>query len=321
MYSHARILTILLSALTLLLGIPAFAVVYVDSNAAGPTHDGNSWGTAYLTIQAGVADPRAPAENVWVATGAYNENVNIAAANVSVFGGFIPNPLDPDPFGDRTPGSSIVTPLVTSTSVFQAATGTILDGFTITGGLADLGAAVQSTGASLIVQLCTITGNQARMGAGLYATAGYMAAKSCTFTNNTARDTVAHPGIAEGGAIWGRNCTLAVSDCYVYQPDRHRLSRPIAGPTARGGAIFSQGGSVRVERGIFSDCSATGTTATHYAYGGALFSSRARYISGATFSYDVPPLARGTPRRPTAGPSRFWIQPRSTSATTHSPTM
>ena len=293
MYSHARILTVLLSALTLSLGVPAFAVVYVDFDAAGPAHDGNSWGTAYLTIQAGVSDPRAPAQDVWVATDNYNENVNITVENVAVLGGFDPDPLDPDPLGNRVLGSSIVTPLVTSTSVFQATTGTILDGFTISGGLADLGAAVKSTGTSLIVQNCTISGNHARMGAGLYATAGYMAAKLCTFTNNTARDTFANPGIAEGGAIWGQNCTLAVSDCTFTNQIATVSEDLITGPTARGGAIFSQGGGVRVERSIFNGCSATGSTATHYAYGGALFSSTGAVYLASNFFIRCSALGTG----------------------------
>ena len=37
----------------------SLAIVYVDLNAPGPTHDGTSWDTAFLTIQQGVDAPLA----------------------------------------------------------------------------------------------------------------------------------------------------------------------------------------------------------------------------------------------------------------------
>jgi hypothetical protein len=45
------------------------SVVYVSKNAPGPTHDGTSWATAFITVQAAV-DAAAPGDEVWVAESA-----------------------------------------------------------------------------------------------------------------------------------------------------------------------------------------------------------------------------------------------------------
>lgn len=290
MNTHVRIPIVLLSILILSIAMPAFAVVYVDSNAADPTHDGMSWKTAYLTIQEGVNDARASAEGVWVAAGDYIENVNITANDVAVHGGFAPAPNDP---ALRVPGSSFVTPFTTSTSTFRVSTGALLDGFTITGGKAALGAAVKSLGSSLIVQECTITGNQARMGAGIYATSGYVAIKSSIFDDNTARDTAAAPGLAEGGAIFTVNSALIVIGCSFANQVASVSEDADTGPTAMGGAICAQGGMLRVERSTFTGCSATGTSATHYAYGGAIYSTGANVYIASNFFIRCSALGTG----------------------------
>ncbi|MCL5105117.1 MAG: hypothetical protein M1133_13520, partial [Armatimonadetes bacterium] len=278
MNASRLILCTLLPLLIVSLGVAASAVVFVDANAPGPAHDGTSWQTAYRDIQSGVNDALSATKNVWVATGAYSENVAITKNNVALYGGFKPDPNDSDPFGSRTPGSSVVTPAVSSTSTFIAATGTRIDGFTIENGSADQGAAINSAGTSLIVVLCYILNNTSIKGAGIYAPGGYLSVQKCTFNNDKARDTGANPGVAEGGAIWAQNCALNVFES-VFNSDVATVSNAlISGPTARGGAIFASGGSgVRIDRCKFDACSATGSSLpTYYAYGGAIF------IKGAT---------------------------------------
>ena len=63
------------------------ATVYVDQNAPGPAHDGSSWDTAFLTIQAGVT-AATPGGEVWVADGTYAENV-VMGEGVQLYGGFL----------------------------------------------------------------------------------------------------------------------------------------------------------------------------------------------------------------------------------------
>ena len=51
----------------------AWPVVYIDSDAPGPTHDGTSWLTAYTDLQSAL-DATAAGE-IWVAAGTYFPSV------------------------------------------------------------------------------------------------------------------------------------------------------------------------------------------------------------------------------------------------------
>lgn len=77
-------------------------VIFVDASAAGPTHDGTSWATAYTTLQDALAAATAGTE-IWVATGVYYpDEGGSAVANsvtatfalqndVAIYGGFAGN--------------------------------------------------------------------------------------------------------------------------------------------------------------------------------------------------------------------------------------
>jgi hypothetical protein len=62
------------------------AVFRVSAGAPGPTRDGLSWSTAFLKVQDAV-NTAAAGDEVWVATGVYNEAVTMKEA-VSLYGGF-----------------------------------------------------------------------------------------------------------------------------------------------------------------------------------------------------------------------------------------
>jgi len=81
-----RLLFVLL-AVTLLCAGASQAVVYVDQNSTGLSHDGLSWDTAFLTIQKAI-DDNPPGTEIWVANGTYIENVVLKMAD-SVYGGFL----------------------------------------------------------------------------------------------------------------------------------------------------------------------------------------------------------------------------------------
>lgn len=276
MVVFSRILYSLLFSIFLISSSPSFAVVYVNSAAGGVTHDGNSWSTAYLTIQAGVNDARVPNEQVWVATGNYAENVNITKIGVEILGGFSPNPADPNPVGNRNLGSSIITPSVVTTSMFTTAAGALIDGFTIKNGQALLGAGVRVIGSSVIIQNCTFYNNSGRLGGAIYGDSNYISVKKSRFENNSVKDTAANPGLADGGAIWSIQGTLVVSDCVFISNTATVTKALVGGIKARGGAIFAQSGSnLRVERSVFYKCAANGSTQpTYFAYGGAVYAEQ-----------------------------------------------
>ena len=64
---------------------------------------------------------------------------------------------------------------------------TVLDGFTITGGLADLGGAMYNDGSSPTVTNCLFSGNSASIhGAGMYNCSSSPTVTNCRFTENSA---------------------------------------------------------------------------------------------------------------------------------------
>jgi hypothetical protein len=63
------------------------AVIYVDRNASGTTHDGTTWGKAYQTITAALAAASEGSE-IWVADGTYVDKITMKQG-VSLYGGFL----------------------------------------------------------------------------------------------------------------------------------------------------------------------------------------------------------------------------------------
>ena len=85
--------------LTLVLALPRATqadpgVLYVDVGAPGPTHNGDSWATAYTTLQ-GALDEATSSDEIWVAEGVYTPT-NTAGRDasfplkngVALYGGF-----------------------------------------------------------------------------------------------------------------------------------------------------------------------------------------------------------------------------------------
>lgn len=194
---------------SLSVGATAWAGVwYVDKdNGTGPW-DGTSWDTAFTTIQEGIeaasTDATAPRE-VWVAEGVYNEaRANrtgslVLRQNVAVYGGFVgiggyetertardwdTNVATIDGAYSRA-GSAAY-------HVVLGANAAVLDGFTITGGLANgdnsdgQGAGVYNASCSPTIENCVITLNVAKRGGGMYNTAASPTVRACDFVDNTA---------------------------------------------------------------------------------------------------------------------------------------
>lgn len=89
MITHARSLLTAAALVVFALAVTSCeAEVYVKWDSPGPVFDGNSWETAYHTIQAGIDDADAADEEVWVAQGSYNERVTLKNG-VVLKGGFL----------------------------------------------------------------------------------------------------------------------------------------------------------------------------------------------------------------------------------------
>src|SRR5882724_761539 len=73
------------------------AIVYVNQNAAGATHDGSSWTTAYPELRDALAalPPTGPAAEIWIAKGTYKPTAGTdrlatfaLRSNLAIRGGF-----------------------------------------------------------------------------------------------------------------------------------------------------------------------------------------------------------------------------------------
>jgi hypothetical protein len=187
------------------------AVVYVDRNAPGPSHDGSSWDAAFLTIQAGV-DAATPGDEVWVADGNYAENV-VMGEGVQLYGGF----LGAEPGGYETGLSQRdFANHVAAIDGHQAgscvvmATGARVDGFALTNGSGTAydgsryggGFYCDDVGRSAVIANNTITGNSAAVGGAVGGRYSSPTIESNTLTSNSATC---------GGAIFGRTSFPSVT--------------------------------------------------------------------------------------------------------------
>lgn len=113
---------------------------YVDKTAPGPAHDGDTWTTAYVTVQEAINVANS-GDEIWVAAGSYMQNlsnrlVGTVAVDVALYGGF---PTGGGLWIQRQPGTYQTylqgaggAPVLLISG--GAGSGTIVDGFYITGG-------------------------------------------------------------------------------------------------------------------------------------------------------------------------------------------
>jgi len=226
---------------------------YVDLSAVG-AGTGSSWPDAFTTIQPAIeAAHERGAGEVWVAGGPYmagtpQPNTTTLVAmftmrkNVNVYGGFAGDEATPDDRDNREWNTN-VTELDGSADplyhVVLGARNAILDGFTITGGIAD--------GDSEYPY-------HTRSGGGIYNTSLYMTVRNCTITANTAE--------LSGGGIYNSAASLTVENCvFTGNSTSGEASAGI------GGGMCNDGGSAVVTNSIFAGNYAFGATV---GYGGGI---------------------------------------------------
>jgi hypothetical protein len=130
---------------------PGGGVVYVDTNCAGPVHDGTSWTSAFSSISQGT-NAAVAGQEVWVAQGNYAESV-ILKSGVALRGGYAASDGTRD-IGAHTAVIGAVTTADSST----------LDGFTV---VASTTASITCSGTSPVIINNTIS-NQYPMGHCIY---------------------------------------------------------------------------------------------------------------------------------------------------------
>jgi predicted outer membrane repeat protein len=155
--------------------------------------------------------------------------------------------------------------------------GTVLDGFTITGGSAngfqdgvdDVGGGIYNSSGSPTISNCIITGNSALEGGGMYNTVSYSNIPSaptltnCTFSNNT------------GGAMQNQNASPTLSGCTFTNN---------SGNNGDNGAAINNDSS----QTTLTDCTFTGNTTGIEGSGGAIYNLEGDLsLTGCTFTSNI----------------------------------
>ena len=91
-----------------------------------------------------------------------------------------------------------------STISCSGGTQSVIEGFTITGGQADLGGGIHCDNASPTFRLCLIQFNTATFGGGAHATGGELQFDQCVFSFNTAQN---------GDGVWAKNAKPKLTAC------------------------------------------------------------------------------------------------------------
>lgn len=178
-------------------------IIYVAPQG-NDANSGSSWANAKRTVQAGI-NAASAGQQVWVKAGTYNERITLKNG-VRVFGGFA---------GTET--ARLQRDLYTYESVLHGQSGgtvvnvptgtnngTVLDGFTITGGSSGSGAGIYMDNSSAVISNNFIIGNSASSGgygAGIVATGG----APLIINNVIARNTATH---SAGVYLYGTSAQL-----------------------------------------------------------------------------------------------------------------
>lgn len=242
------------------LGIAATShavTVYVNKTAPGPAHDGTTWTTAFLAVQAGV-DAASSGDEIHVAKGAYVELITLKDG-VKLLGGYAGSGPTPD---QRDPASNVTTldggaggSVVTIPT--QTGAPAMVDGFTIrNGGGGANGAGINIANANPTISHNILTQNaNASAGGGIYVNLG-----APIIVNNTLIGNQANAG---GAGLW-----LESSQGARVADNTFTLNRT----GGIGGAIMLRGGSATIVNntlvenqsgstggGIYCDTSPAGT--------------------------------------------------------------
>jgi hypothetical protein len=220
----------------------AAGIVYVNVNAPGPIQNGTTWSTAFKSLQAALtATP--PGNQIWVAAGTYTPttvgdfNASFFLVNgISIYGGFAGNELPTFNLAFRNfsinttiLSGSIGFPGINSHHVVQVTPGTdataVLDGFSITSGVANGVPAVDKTGGGILISAnatptlanLVVTGNSSTVeGGGVEIQPGTATVTftTCTITTNSSVDgagVMAHSATIFNGCVFSSNVASTIA--------------------------------------------------------------------------------------------------------------
>jgi hypothetical protein len=223
------------------------ASVYVDPNAAGPTHNGTTWQYAFLTIQAGI-NASSNGDTIQVAPATYYENIDFKGKSITVQS----SPLNAS--STVIDGGANGTVVVFKTGETASS---VLDGFTIQNGSVGyyFGGGITSSNASPTIKRCIIEENVSFVGGGALAWNASPTYWHCFFQNNSAHN--AGSGLGAGAAHFF-NGTSSFYNC-VFVNNIADIG---------GGFGMSSSSSSDLPSATFHNCTFNGNVATNATYQG-----------------------------------------------------
>ncbi|MDP2895873.1 MAG: right-handed parallel beta-helix repeat-containing protein [bacterium] len=171
---------------------PAFAATRYVASSVSASGDGESWDSAFRTIQEGI-DASSRGDTVIVGEGVYLENIKFKGENITLRS---TDPLDLTVVAatiiDGNQAGSVVTFLGTETEAC------IVVGFTIRNGRSGEGGGIHGNGSRATIESNTVSGNEA---AGDYAVGAGLAFCSGRIRNNTISANTAPSEFTYGGGL------------------------------------------------------------------------------------------------------------------------
>ncbi len=216
------------------------------------------------TIQAGIVAAM-NGDEIVVAPGTYFETINFLGKTITV----------------RSSGGTDVTTIDaqrTGTVVTcdnGEGTDTVLEGFTITGGMSALGAGMRNANSSPTVTACTFIGNSSVNGGGMF-NSGSATVTNCTFSGNSAIGE-----FVGGGGMYNGLGSPTVTNCSF-------TGNTADGSNATGGGMFNGGSNPMV-----TNCSFTANTAAYRGGGMYNFSDSSPMVTSCTFDANVAGVSGG----------------------------
>ena len=212
------------------------SVLYVDADATG-NNNGRSWVDAFTNLQdaLSIAEAYPEVEEIHIAQGTYkpaepsgNRNVTFQLFQYLAIRGGYAGFGEPDPdtrnietyetilSGDLNgnDGPNFTNRGDNSYLVLKGRNGSVLDGFTITGGDGGVqGGGIHSGSSDTTIINCTVINNRAGYGGGLYSYNGSPTLTNCLFIGNQAKPNT----IGDGGGVYssddGRVCGPTLINC------------------------------------------------------------------------------------------------------------
>ena len=187
----------------------------------------------YLTIQAALDAAANTGDEIIVAPGTYPEAINFVGKAVYLHSADGPAVTIIDATG-------LYTSVVTCAS--GEGPGSILEGFTMTGGSAWNGGGMHNSGSSPTVTRCTFSGNWAFAGGGMCNESSSPTVTDCMFVGNIARSGLLNPPPGYGGGMCNWSSSPTVTNCTFRGNVAWGWHWEWEGERGHGNGIFGGGG-------------------------------------------------------------------------------